>query len=61
MPFKDKISLGDTITFGGYYLSDSQKNKLNNKLPVTYTKDILDRATSASKAKLQSLNYNLLK
>lgn len=57
MPFKEKSISGLTVQFGGYILADTQIAKLNNKIPINYSKEAAERAAKATDKQLKSLGY----
>lgn len=57
MPYIEKITTGDKVKYGGYILSESQKNLLNNKVPLAYTKEMVEKGVSATSGLLKSLGY----
>ena len=60
MPYSDNTKIAEHIRFGGFELADTQKRMLNNRVPVTYSKDVVDRAQTAAASHLKSLDYDTL-
>ncbi|TNV79109.1 hypothetical protein FGO68_gene10230 [Halteria grandinella] len=60
MPYSDASFIGDKVEFGGYVLSSSQIELLENRTSVILSKEEFSRAQSATQSYLEGCQYEKL-